>query len=195
MAETWDPATYGDLVASIPSYDELEAAAVAALVPASGALERVLDLGTGTGETARRVLDAHPGAHLVGVDGSAAMLDAARAVVPTARVELRVGRFLVDELPPGPFDAVVSVLAIHHLLGEEKAAFFRQVATRLRPGGRFVLGDVVLPGDPAARRAELSDRDHPSTVDEQLAWLADAGLPAALLWQRDDLAVLVGARA
>jgi len=195
VSDAWDPTTYGDLVASISAYDELQAAAVAALNPARGELHRVLDLGTGTGETARRVLDAHPGARLVGVDGSAAMLDAARTALPADRTELHVGRFLVDELPAGPFDACVSVLAIHHLVGDGKAELFLQIAARLRTGARFVLGDVVLPDDPAAARAELSDRDHPSTIGEQLAWLAAAGLPAELAWRRDDLAVLVGDRA
>jgi len=60
---------------------------------------RVLDLGVGTGETARRVLERHPGALLTGVDSSAAMVERARAELPAERVEeLRVAR-LEDALP------------------------------------------------------------------------------------------------
>jgi len=42
------------------------------------------------------------------------MLAHARRVL--ARADLRVSR-LEDELPPGPFDLVVSALAVHHLDG------------------------------------------------------------------------------
>ena len=51
---------------------------------------RILELGTGTGETARRVLARHPGAALAGLDASADMLAAARAELPGA--DLRVAR-------------------------------------------------------------------------------------------------------
>jgi hypothetical protein len=50
-----------------------------------------------------------------------------------------------------------SVLAAHHLGGPGKADLFRRVAAGLAPGGRFVLGDVVVPGvrgsDPLTRVA------------------------------------------
>ena len=41
-----------------------------------------LELGVGTGETAKRVLAVHPGARLVGIDGSEEMLSAAKAHSP-----------------------------------------------------------------------------------------------------------------
>jgi trans-aconitate methyltransferase len=58
----------------------------------------------GTGETAARVLAAHPRAHLLGVDSSEPMLGVARDA--QARATLRVG--MEDPLPPGPFDLCVS---------------------------------------------------------------------------------------
>ncbi len=98
---------------------------------------------------------------------------------------------LTDPLPAGPFDLVVSVLAIHHLEGSDKAALFTRIAGVLRPGGRFVLGDVVIPVDPAdAVTPGLEGHDRPSTVADQLRWLADAGLNAAEVWSERDLVVL-----
>jgi tRNA (cmo5U34)-methyltransferase len=178
---------YLDLMLSeMPGYHRLQDEAAAAT--GSGA-RRILELGTGTGESARRVLARHPGASLVGIDESADMLAAAREALPDA--DLRVAR-LQDPLPPGPFDLVVSVLAVHHLDGAEKGDLFRRVAAVLGPGGRFVLGDVVVPDDPAAATTPLSPGfDLPSRVDEQLAWLADAGLDAGIAWAEGDLAVLV----
>jgi len=64
---------------------------------------RLLELGTGTGETALRVLRRHPAAALVGVDVSTDMLAVASERLPGA--DVRVAR-LEDPLPPGPFDVV-----------------------------------------------------------------------------------------
>jgi tRNA (cmo5U34)-methyltransferase len=97
---------------------------------------------------------------------------------------------LTDPLPPGPYD-LVSALAIHHLEGPDKANLFARIAAVLRPGGRFVLGDVVVPVDPAdAVTPVTSDHDRPSPLDDQLGWLADAGLHATVVWSERDLVVV-----
>jgi tRNA (cmo5U34)-methyltransferase len=173
----------------LPDYYRLQDAAAAAT--GSGAA-RLLELGTGTGESALRVLRRHEGAALVGIDTSADMLRVARDRLPDA--DLRVSR-LEDALPDGPFDLVFSVLAIHHLDGPGKADLFRRVAAVVDPGGRFVIGDVVVPADPADATTPLSPGyDLPSRADDQLAWLADAGFDASVTWVAGDLAVLTGVR-
>ena len=193
MAEQFhfDPATYLDMVrAEVPDYEEFQEV----MADAAGeiAARNILDLGTGTGETLRRVAQRHPQARLIGIDESDGMLAAARAAVPAA--DLRVAR-LQDPFPEGPFDLVVSALAVHHLDAREKAALFVRVAQRLAPGGRFVLGDVVVPDDPADAITPLDEGyDQPSRADEQLQWLADAQLTASLRWTRRDLAVVIGDR-
>jgi tRNA (cmo5U34)-methyltransferase len=190
MAEQFhfDPDTYLDMVrAEVPDYEEFQDAV--AECAAEVAAATILELGTGTGETLRRVVARHPSARVRGIDESDAMLAVARTLVPGA--DLRVGR-LQDPLPDGPFDLVISALAVHHLDAAEKATLFREVAGRLKPGGRFVLGDVVVPDDPADVVTPLDEGyDMPSPAVDQLRWLADAGLEAALRWSRRDLAVIV----
>ena len=61
---------------------------------------------------------------------------------------MRVSR-VKDPLPDGNFDLVVSALAVHHLDGAVKADPLARVADRLRTGGRFVLGGVVVSDDAA----------------------------------------------
>ena len=152
--------------------------------------QEVLDLGTGTGETLAAVLARHPGAAAVAVDKNEAMLGAARRRLAATAVDLRVAE-LRDPLPAGPFDLVVSALAIHHVEGPDKAALFARIAAVLRPGGRFVLGDVVIPLDPADAVIPLtSEHDRPSTLAEQLRWLARADLDASVTWSERDLVVL-----
>jgi tRNA (cmo5U34)-methyltransferase len=185
----FDPATYLDMMRQeVPAYGRLQEAVAAATV--GPAVASLLDLGTGTGETLAAVLVRHPGATAVGVDQSEAMLAAARQRLAGARVELRVAE-LTEPLPDGPFELVVSALAVHHLDGPDKADLFARIARVLRPGGRFVLGDVVIPVDPADAVIPVTDgHDRPSTVADQLAWLADAGFAAAPAWSERDLVVV-----
>ncbi len=188
----FDPDTYLQMVRSeVPGYDALQEI----LAEATGSVraETILDLGTGTGETLRRVAARYPHARLVGIDESAAMLDVARRVLPHA--DLRVAR-LEDQLPGGSFDLVVSALAVHHLHAAQKTDLFRRVADRLRPGGRFVLADVVVPDDPNDAVTPLTpEYDKPSRIDDHLQWLTDAGLAAEVAWTQRDLAVFVADRA
>ena len=175
---------------AVPGYDRLEEAV--AVATGTGA-KSVLELGTGTGETARRVLDRHPDAQLVGVDASPGMVKVARESLPADRVTVHVGR-LEDPLPEGPFDLVVSCLAVHHLQGTRKADLFRRIATNLAPGGRFVLADVVEPVDPSYPVTAIDPEiDHPSKLAEQIAWIEAAGMAPEVTWTHRDLVVMVAA--
>ncbi|HWD53808.1 MAG TPA: class I SAM-dependent methyltransferase, partial [Acidimicrobiales bacterium] len=115
----FDPSTYADLMrAEVPSYARLQHE----VARASDGVEapRVLDPGTGTGETLAAVLARHPGAAAVGIDENPAMLEASATRLAALKVDL-VAADLSDPLPPGPFDLVVSALAVHHLDGPAKA--------------------------------------------------------------------------
>ena len=185
----WDPESYLPLMLEeIPGYEELEDATAAAT--GDMAVRDALELGTGTGETALRVLERHPGARWVGIDASATMLARARERLPGA--DLRVGR-LEDELPAGPFDLAVSTLAVHHLDAEAKRDLFRRLAAVLRPGGRFVLADVVVPRPGEEGSIEIDgEMDVPDTAADQADWLHDAGFePVRAEHVRADLAVIV----
>ena len=104
----WDPETYLEMMrAEVPRFDELQSAAVAA-IPAPPA--RVLDLGIGTGETSRRLLETFPDAEITGLDESPEMVFRARDL----GIEVRLAR-MEDPLPDGPWDLVIAVLSVHHL--------------------------------------------------------------------------------
>jgi tRNA (cmo5U34)-methyltransferase len=187
----WDPETYlKNMLAEVPAFPELQDRTAAAT---AGATARdMLELGIGTGETARRVRDVHPGAQLVAIDSSAEMLERARAAFPEA--DLRQAR-LEDPLPAGPFDLVYSALVVHHLDGAGKRDLFRRVAGVLRPEGVFVLADVVVPDDPADVVTPIDwVMDLPDRADDQIEWLRDAGFEAELLWSSKDLAVIRATR-
>ena len=111
----FDPATYREWVrGEIPQYDQLQESIAAATAAVEA--KAILDLGTGTGETLARVLPLHPAARVIGVDESKGMLAVARDALADYDVTLLVAG-LLDTLPSGPFDLVVSALAVHHLDG------------------------------------------------------------------------------
>jgi tRNA (cmo5U34)-methyltransferase len=185
----FDPDTYLELVVSeVPSYEELQDRTAEATVGVAGS--SILDLGTGTGETAVRVLKKHPAAELIGVDESSEMLAHARLRVPEG--DFRVGR-LEGTLPSGRFDLVVSALAVHHLDPSQKRDLFKRIAQRLAPNGRFVMADVVIPDDPDDAITPIDDGeyDKPSRAADMVTWLGEAGLDSRVVWSKQDLALIV----
>ena len=96
------------------------------------------------GETAHRVLQRQPSARLVAIDASTEMARLASQAFPEA--DVRVGR-VQDPLPEGPYDLVVSALAVHHLPSEER----RRLCFDGWPsasGKAAASGDVVVPDCP-----------------------------------------------
>ena len=184
----WDPDGYLEaMIAEIPSYVELQDQVAAATAGLD--VSRALELGVGTGETAKRVRALHPEASWTAIDANEAMLGRARETLPDA--DLRLSR-LEDPLPEGPFDLVVSTLVVHHLDGPGKQDLFRRV---FDVGRVFVLGDVVVPDDPADSQIEIDwVVDLPDGLDDQLAWLRAAGFEAEPTWSYKDLAVVRASR-
>lgn len=169
----WKPGEYGDLIrAEVPRYEELQEAAIAAIPFAP---ERVLELGMGTGETTRRLIDAYPDAWVIGLDSSPDMVFRAREIyddVQLARME--------DPLPDGPWDLVIGVLSIHHLRTGQKQELFRRVREHSRA---LVIGDVVK-ADVQVTPIE-ADYDFPENASDLASWSK-----GKVMWQADDLAVI-----
>ena len=155
----WTPDEYLERIRDrIPRYEELQEQAIAA-IPFPP--ERALELGMGTGETTRRLIEAHPQAWVVGLDSSPDMVFRARQTyddVQLARME--------DPLPDGPWDLVISVLSVNVLDDEQRRALFRRVRDQSRS---LVIGDVAT-DEEVERMLEWSDGE--------------------LSWRADDLAVI-----
>jgi tRNA (cmo5U34)-methyltransferase len=171
----WDPETYLDEIrAEVPRYDDLQAQTIDAIPFAPG---RVLELGIGTGETARRLLERYPAAEVTGLDAGPAMVFRAREL----GIEVRLAR-IEDPLPDGPWDLVVSVLAVHHLDDGGKRDLFRRVREQARS---LVLGDVVAV-EPERRVAPLEPGvDMPVPAADLARWCG-----GEVFWETDDLAVV-----
>jgi trans-aconitate methyltransferase len=92
----WNPDTYLDqMLAEIPSYLNLQEEVARATEGLD--VSRVLELGVGTAETARRILERHPNATWTAIDASEAMLGRARYPTPIcasagSKIRSRTGR-------------------------------------------------------------------------------------------------------
>jgi tRNA (cmo5U34)-methyltransferase len=201
----------------VPSFDSLYGTAVDAIALAGPNPRRILDLGAGTGLLAAGVRAVYPKAELTLLDGAAAMLERARASLGDDGATYVEADF-ADSPPPGPWDAVVSSLAIHHLEDDGKRALFARIHDELRPGGVFVNAEQVDGPSPLftrlyedwheahARGAGASDAewaaaeermlvDRCTDVESQLRWLREAGFSDVdCIWKDHRLAVIVARR-
>ena len=108
----------------------------------------VLDIGTGTGELARRFAQ-NRGCRVVGLDPSAGMIaeaerKAARGAWGEVTFCLAEAPFLQIPHAEGTFDAVASTQAFHHLHERHKPAAVGEMARVLRAGGRLAIGDPMF---------------------------------------------------
>lgn len=114
-----------------------------------------VDLGCGTGGVLEHLLKKSE--QVIGVDGSARMLELARRrfVGEEDRLSLRIGDLEHLPLRDAEADFVCINLVLHHL--SNPRAVLGEVARVLRPGGVFLLTDFDRHGD-ESMRADYGDR-------------------------------------
>ena len=122
--------------------------------------ETVLDAGCGTGQVTATLLECLPRGSVVALDGSEAMLDAARErFAGDARVTY-VHADLGEPLPAavGEVDAIVSTSTLHWVRDHD--ALWRHLAAVLAPGGQLVI-DCGGAGNIARVLEILDELGHP----------------------------------
>lgn len=107
--------------------------------------DRVVDLGSGSGQLALRLAPAV--ASVLAVDVSREMISLLKENARRVRVSNVEGVATPIEhlnLDPGSVDLVVSNYALHHLRDQDKGIVVEHAAAWLRPGGRLVIGDMMF---------------------------------------------------
>ncbi len=106
-------------------------------------VNRILDVGAGSGLMSQILLERYPAAQAVLVDYSEPMLEAARQQfegkqATICKADLNAASWIESVRSHAPFDVVVSGYAIHHLPDERKRALYSEIYELLVPGGIFV---------------------------------------------------------
>ena len=211
-AETYDRARRQ----LVPCFDEFYGAVLNEIPYERSAALRILDLGAGTGLLSMFVSKQFPNAKVTLVDASGEMLKKAhdRFSGEAHRFEFVLADYA--EVPlPGPYDAVVSALSIHHQTDEKKAALFRKIFGALAGGGVFINADEVLGATPEIERRyrdawlrqirerKVSDEDlaasfermkehRLATLEAQLTWIKEAGFEYVDCWYKNYSFVVFG---
>jgi trans-aconitate 2-methyltransferase len=130
---TWDGRSYDRISAPMEALGR----AVLDRLPLRGD-ETVLDAGCGSGRITQALIERLPDGHVIAVDASQSMVDAARERLPGA--DVRQVDLLALDLPAlgleRPLDAILST-ATFHWIGDH-ARLFARLREALRPGGRLV---------------------------------------------------------
>lgn len=202
----------------IPGFGDFYQTAIRLIARRKTANLRILELGTGTGMLTERALFYYPSARLTGIDLTDEMLSQARKKLKryASRCVLKQGDFDSASFG-GPYDAVISSLAIHHLPPRGKKRLFQKIRRCLKAGGVFINADMVKSESGAiqqlylrlwedfmrssgvdegyiqrrfqgARKVDIYD-----TVPDQLLWLRQAGFRQAdVFWKYWNFAVFGG---
>jgi ubiquinone/menaquinone biosynthesis C-methylase UbiE len=101
------------------------------------------DLGAGSGFLTEALIGRVRAVHAV--DNSPQMLERlSQRLGANGGLVVRQCSFLAFE-PDRPLDLVVSNYALHHLRNADKLSLIRKTYAQLRPGGRFVVSDIMVP--------------------------------------------------
>jgi ubiquinone/menaquinone biosynthesis C-methylase UbiE len=176
----------------------------------AGGARELLDVGVGTGDLFRSLLEQNPDGRNVGVDLSPAMLARARARCerwqaerggPVA-FELLEARAAALPFDPGSFDLVVSTFLLELVPREAYPATLGEWGRVLRPGGRLIVAGVIERPEWRYRWARQMCRRHPAwqggldgeRLADELASLGFVGVELEVLAQKGVPAIALTAR-
>lgn len=180
--DQWADAYDGWIASEDPIYARYDAV-LGRVIGLSGAArgKRILDIGTGTGNLAVRLLDL--GAEVIGLDPSQKMLDIAAAKLKgRGSIELEKVEHPFVSIPHADqsFDAVVSTYAFHHVHPDRKPGCICEMMRVLKPGGAWVIGDLMFQDRDREQAAldflDWMEDEYYARVDELLPVLRDMGM-------------------
>lgn len=170
----------------------------------------LLDIGIGTGLELRSIFNRFPDIRITGMDIAENMLDCLkekyRREYERGQIDLLHMSYLDYEYGGKEYDAVISVMTLHHYTHEVKTGIYRNIRTALKDGGVYIESDYMISEleneDPQAiedrffqdlihlRKEQGLDEsseyhyDTPCTVPNQLKMLYDAGFSSVEITHR-----------
>lgn len=107
-----------------------------------GEVNKVLDLGSGTGLELIELFKKYPNVKVVAIDASEAMLEGLMNREFASNVTPICGDFFEVDFGDG-YDAVISTSSLHHFTMKDKLELYKKILTSLKKQGVFVNCDKV----------------------------------------------------
>lgn len=167
----------------------------------------ILDLGCGTGLELEPLFQRVPNGLVTAIDLSENMLELLqhRYVARASQITLVADSYLIMPFKQQSYDHIISAMSLHHILPDTKRELYAKIRTALRPGGKYIEGDSVIPSEmesqfideyyeeaatvPPARDGYYHI-DIPFSISTQRSLLLEAGFKDfQLVWQMDPTVV------
>ena len=155
----------------------------------------VLDLGCGTGLELPAICARFPAAKVIGIDLAEDMLALLQERCAGFDVQTLCMSYFDYDFPENQFDAVISVMSLHHFSPAQKLGLYTRVRSALKPGGVFLNCDYII-DDPLRvklnfyrlRRLKRAPGethfDTPLTARQEMKILTQAGFgDVKILWK------------
>jgi len=202
----------------IPKYREVEKLIQDYVTLSGNRRVKILELGTGTGKWAFKILKKYPKAHYCGIDFSERMLEVASRKLINLNDRCTLHNLdLNEERPKGKYDLIYSAFTFHHV--KDKKRLFKILFSLLEHDGRLLYVDVTIAKNRDLEALFLKrwrefmlnsswpnnkiqtiindhlEYDIPETVEDQLRSLSDAGFKSCdVIWRYDKFAAFWAAK-
>lgn len=149
---------------------------------------KMLDIGGSHGLFSVALCRKYPGLSSVVLDLPSAVEQAAPLLAAEGmgdRVVHQAGDVLAVDLGSAQYDLILAFSLVHHFDAETNRGLAARCAEALRPGGIYVIGDLMRPDSPSGASAmdlfydlyfALTSRSGLWSTDEMASWQRDAGL-------------------
>ena len=198
-ADTYDSHMLSDL--NLNSFYEVIAACL------DKPINKLLDLGCGTGLELERIFDKYPDIKVTGIDMSSEMLKKLEQKYSDKNLRLICDSYFSVDFG-GEYDCVLSTYSFHHFSQEDKLALYKKIHDALKSDGLFVFGDytVITEEEQQALIEENEKRrkeqniaegeffhfDIPFTADTEMQLMKLAGFASIkLAWQKENASIIV----
>ena len=202
----------------VPFYYQMIDALVTSISSTPFSRKKILDLGCGTGNVSKRILQRYPHCSITCMDKSKNMIEVARfKLSPYPQIRFVLADFLhLDSSEQ--YDIIVSSLALHHLVTDnEKRWLYKIIYETLKLNGLFYNADFVLASNENLQNIYMNkwqkhmgknmpqskienkilskyyEEDRPAELIAQLNWLSEIGFTNIdVMWKCYNLAVYGG---